>query len=330
MLSTAHLPLSASRILRSSGDVLSLVPNASAWGLRAMNGGDPLVIRVRRSVNVDGESHRRDFYASELENGTLLSWVTAASSTADGFVDILYDQSNRNFHWYSETDNFNAPKIVVSGNLSRDTENKLAINGNGAKLRLGPDNQTTNTNFFSSDGTWSVFLVTDFPDYSGATNSNVQIVHFESETNGGANSPRKPVISCNKSFNQLAVAQPTQTVGSNTIGNIFLPTYPGEQLFSNFGNPALSADNNEGFLDAAGRGGTGHAFTNASTAVNTDTNALSVKNVLFMPTETGVTTFLTALIYVPSYAYSQKTNVENKLISIYDLTLSNYDPRDFR
>lgn len=310
--------------LTGDSNILSLASGASAWGLRAMNGGNPRAIKVRRST---GGS--RDFYTSELENGELLSWVTANSGTADGFVDILYDQSDRGFHWYKDED-FNAPKIVINGALSTDTENKLAINGNGAKLRLGPNNSTENLNFFSSDGTWSLFLVTDFPDYSGATNSNVQIIHFESKTNGGANSPRKPVIACNKSFNQLTVAQPTQTVGSNSTGNIFLSTYPGEQLFSNFGNPALSADNNEGFLDGTGKGQAGHAFSNDATAVNTDTTAVSNKNILFMPTETGVTTYLTALIYAPSYIYAEKFNIETELINLYDLTISNYNPMHAR
>tara|TARA_E500000318_G_scaffold70131_1_gene64853 strand:- start:220 stop:1197 length:978 start_codon:yes stop_codon:yes gene_type:complete len=299
--------------------ILSIAPNASMWGVRDMTGGtNPRVMKVYRSISGSGSNYR-DFQANEIEDGTLLSWVTEGGATADGFVNALYDQSDRGFHWFKDED-FNAPKIVINGALSLDSENKLAINGNGAKLRLGADNSTVNTNFFSSDGTWSLFLVTDFPNYSGATNANVQIIHFESDTNGGANSPRKPVIACNKSFNQLSVAQPTQTVGSDTIGNIFLPTYPGEQLFSSFGNPSLAENNNEGFLDGVGRGATGHKTTNLATAVNTDTDAPGTKNVLFMQNETGVTTFLSGLIYAPSYLFSAKTEIENELVNLYDIT----------
>ena len=109
-----------------------------------------------------------------------------------------------------------------------------------------------------------------------------------------------------------------------------MSTYPGEQLFSNFGNPALSADNNEGFLDGTGKGQAGHAFSNDATAVNTDTTAVSNKNILFMPTETGVTTYLTALIYAPSYIYAEKFNIETELINLYDLTISNYNPMHAR
>lgn len=298
--------------------VLEQAHGASAWGVRAMNGGNPLVMKVRRSVSAGG-STLRDFHAAEVENGTLLSWVTEGSSSADGYVEILYDQSPRDFHWYKDED-FNAPKIVENGVLSRDTENKVAINGKGAKLRLGPDNSSPNLNFFSSDGTWSLFLVTDFPNYSGASNANVQILHLETQSLGGANSKRKPIIACNRANNQLAVAQPTQTVGSNVTGNIFLPTYPGEQLFSNFGNPSLSTNNNEAFLDGVGRGVTGHATTNAATAVNTNTTAPSTSNVLFQPSETNVTTFLSGLVYAPSYLYSKKSSIESTLVDIFDIT----------
>ncbi len=304
--------------------ILNFAPNASMWGVRDMTGGsNPLAMRVRRSIDGPG-TDIRDFYANEIEDGTLLSWVTEGGATSNGYVEILYDQNTtRNFNYYNDNSLgiSKAPKIVVNGVLSRDTENKVAINGNGAKLHMWHyEDQQKILGFFSDDGTWSVFFVTDFPDYSGATNTNVQIVHYEAETNGGANSPRKPVIACNKSFNQLSVAQPTQTVGSNTTGNIFLPTYPGEQLFSNFGNPSLAENNNEGFLDGVGRGATGHKTTNLATAVNTDPDGLGEKNVLFMQNETGVTTFLSALIYNPSYLFSSKTEIENELVNLYDIT----------
>jgi len=304
--------------------ILNFAPNASMWGVRDMTGGsNPLAMRVRRSIDGPG-TDIRDFYANEIEDGTLLSWVTEGGATSNGYVEILYDQNTtRNFNYYNDNSLgiSKAPKIVVNGVLSRDTENKVAINGNGAKLHMWHyEDQQKILGFFSDDGTWSVFFVTDFPDYSGATNTNVQIVHYEAETNGGANSPRKPVIACNKNFNQLSVAQPTQTVGSNTTGNIFLPTYPGEQLFSNFGNPSLAENNNEGFLDGVGRGATGHKTTNLATAVNTDPDGLGEKNVLFMQNETGVTTFLSALIYNPSYLFSAKTEIENELVNLYDIT----------
>tara|TARA_B100001093_G_scaffold88403_1_gene80395 strand:+ start:1454 stop:2443 length:990 start_codon:yes stop_codon:yes gene_type:complete len=301
--------------------LLDLASGASMWGVRSMTGGNPVIMHVQRS-NHGGQGTRKDFYADDIDSGALLSWVTEFSSTGDGFVNILYDQSGRNYDYYKDVD-FNAPKIVANGVLCRDSENKVAINGNGAKLRLGPDNSTVYPNFFSSDGTWSVFFVTDFPDYSNATNTNVQILHFETAMNSTSswNSGRKPVIACNKNFNQLAISTPTMTEGSNSRGNIFLPTYPQEQLLSSFGNPAHGSNNNEAFLDGVGRGVAGHKGTNDATVVNTDTRAVSsINNVIFQPTEVGVTTFLSGLIYAPSYLFSKKEQIERELVRVFDIT----------
>ena len=302
----------------TDSNLLELASGASMWGVRSMTGGNPRILKVQRS-NHGGQGTTKDFYADDIDSGALLSWVTEFSSTGDGFVTVLYDQSGRNYHYYKDVD-FNAPKIVANGVLCRDSENKVAINGNGAKLRLGPDNNTVYPNFFSSDGTWSVFFVTDFPNYANATNANVQILHFETQT-GSGNSGRKPVIACNKNFNQLAISTPTMTEGSDTLGNIFLPTYPQEQLLSSFGNPAHGSNNNEAFLDGVGRGAAGHKTTNDATSVNTETTAFSsINNVIFQPNETGVTTFLSGLIYAPSYLFSKKEQIEQELVRVFDIT----------
>ncbi|BAQ92496.1 hypothetical protein [uncultured Mediterranean phage uvMED] len=302
----------------TDSNLLELASGASMWGVRSMTGGNPKILKVQRS-NHGGQGTTKDFYADDIDSGALLSWVTQFSSTGDGFVIILYDQSDRGYHYYKDID-FNAPKIVANGVLCRDSENKVAVNGNGAKLRLGPDNSTIYPNFFSSDGTWSVFFVTDFPNYANATNTNVQILHFETQK-AAANSGRKPVIACNKNFNQLAISTPTMTEGSNTLGNIFLPTYPQEQLLSSFGNPAHGSNNNEAFLDGVSRGATGHRATNDATAVNTDPRGFtSINNVIFQPTEVGVTTFLSGLIYAPSYLFSKKQQIERELVRIFDIT----------
>lgn len=291
---------------------------------------DPKVMQVQRpGANIS--TNRKDFKASEVEDGTLLAWVTENDPNADGGVRILYDQGPQDpvrsssavytdtydFHQYY---NVQQPKIVINGALSRDSEGKVALNGNGAKMQLGGNNQNTVQDFFSSDGSWSLFFVTDFQDYSTATNANVQIIHLTTSTNGGANSPRKPIIACNRANNELAIAQSTQTAGSDVLGNIFLPTYPGEQLLSSFGNPASSTNNNEAFLDGVGRGAVGHATTNAATAVNTSTNGNQTENVIFQPSEVGVTTFLSALVYSPTYEFFEKDRIEKNLIEEFDIT----------
>jgi len=290
---------------------------------------DPKVMQVQRP---GGSSQVKDFTASEVENGTLLSWVTENDANADGGVRILYDQGPQDpvrsaNRVYTETYDFHQyysvqqPKIVINGALSRDTEGKIALNGNGAKMQLGSNNgNETVKDFFSSNGTWSLFLVTDFQDYSTATNANVQVLHFTTSTNGGANSSRKPIIACNRANNELAIAQPTQTVGSDTLGNIFLPTYPGEQLLSSFGDPTLATNNNEAFLDGVNRGEVGHVTTDEATAVNTETDGKSGGNVLFQPSEVGVTTFLSALVYSPTNEFFFKYRIEKNLIEEFDIT----------
>ena len=104
------------------------------------------------------------------------------------------------------------------------------------------------------------------------------------------------------------------------MGNVFLPTYPGEQLLSCFGDPSKSTNNNEAFLDGVGRGEVGHTTTNAATAVNTETDGSQTENIIFQPSEVGATTFLSALIYSPSYLFSDKTSIETNLIDRFDIT----------
>ena len=299
--------------------------SAFGWGVKSLVGGNPKVMQVQRKGLGMTSSDIKDFYADEIEDGTLLNWVTENDANADGGVRILYDQSQQkqpNGNGYDFHQNYRShqPKIVINGGLSRDTKNKVAINGNGAKMQLGGNGNNSVSNFFSSDGSWSLFFVTDFQNYSAATNANVQIIHFTTSLNGGANSPRKPIIACNKANNELSVAQPTQTVGSDVVGNVFLPTYPGEQLLSSFGNPASATNNNEAFLDGVGRGVAGHATTNAATAVNTRTIGNESDNIIFQPSEVGATTFLSALIYSPSYLFSQKASIEADLVKIFDIT----------
>ncbi len=308
----SSLSLTLGRALDTNPAPTFFTPGASYWGVKSLNGReDTEIVVVRRST----DSALRTFTDKEIRNGSMLSWVTASSSTADGYVKQLFDQSGRG-NDFIQNDLSIQPKIISNGSIYTDTEGKMAIDGKGAKMDLGEDS----TNFFSSDGSWSLFLVTDFPDYSSASQNNVGILNFQTKTNGGANSVRKPTYSVNKGFNQLAVAQPTQTVGSNSTGNIYLNTYPGEQLFSNFGDPSLSTNNNEGFLDACNRGDSGHKTTNLATAVNTETGANGHQIILFQPSETGVSTTLSALIYAPSYLFSQKDNVEKSLINLFDIT----------
>jgi hypothetical protein len=67
--------------------VLQIAPNAAAaYSLRSLTGGDPKVVRVRRS----SDNTERDFTASGVSSGALVDFVGSGN---DGFVETWYDQS---------------------------------------------------------------------------------------------------------------------------------------------------------------------------------------------------------------------------------------------
>jgi len=90
------------------GETLSsIADSAAAYSLRALGGGDPMVVRVRRSSD-DAE---KDFTVSDLNGGTLVDWVGSGN---DGFVSISYDQSENNNNAVQSIA-ANQPKIVENG-----------------------------------------------------------------------------------------------------------------------------------------------------------------------------------------------------------------------
>ena len=82
----------------------SIADSAAAYSLRALNGGDPTVARVRRSSD-DAE---KNFTASDVGGGALVNWV---GSSNDGFVTSWYDQSGNDNHATQSTAG-SQPKIV--------------------------------------------------------------------------------------------------------------------------------------------------------------------------------------------------------------------------
>lgn len=87
----------------------SIADPAAAYSLRALNGGDPMVARVRRSSD-DAE---KDFTASDVNGGALVNWVGSGN---DGFVTTWYDQSG-NDNDYVLLVASNQPKVITSGSL---------------------------------------------------------------------------------------------------------------------------------------------------------------------------------------------------------------------
>jgi len=87
----------------------SIADSAAAYSLRALNGGDPMVVRVRRSSD-DAE---KDFTASDVSGGALVDWVGSGN---DGFATTWYDQSGNDNHATQSTAG-SQPKIVDASAL---------------------------------------------------------------------------------------------------------------------------------------------------------------------------------------------------------------------
>lgn len=103
--------LGRQRRLNSVGEsALQIAPGATAaYSLRSLTGGDPRVVRVRRS-NDDAE---QDFTVSDINSGALVAFVGSGN---DGLVTIWYDQSGNDRNATQTTIN-SQPKIVSSGSL---------------------------------------------------------------------------------------------------------------------------------------------------------------------------------------------------------------------
>jgi len=132
--------LGRQRRLNSVGEsALQIAPGATAaYSLRSLTGGDPKVVRVRRSSD-DAE---RDFTVSEISLGELVAFVGSGN---DGFVTIWYDQSGHGRN-ATQTTAANQPKIVSSGSL---VSNGLDFDGSNDDLDM-PSTIISNINSVSA------------------------------------------------------------------------------------------------------------------------------------------------------------------------------------
>ena len=250
----------------------------------------------------------------------------------DGYVVVWYNQApdyNEGegvISWQSDSYN-PAPKIVSNGSVVRDPQGKFAIDGKGARMKLAMDdrNQANNpqsslvshSNMASRDGSFSLFLVGNFPSYSSATRNNVQILNLQTNHNGGANNPRKPFITINKSFNKVGSSVGTFTVGGVGTGNVYGSYVSGSdvtELITNIANPTKSTDNNTMWLDGVFR-----TTTNDNTVANTN-DELNRGCYLFDSAEDSVTTHISSMIYYPSDKLNAVDYIHSNLLNQHDIT----------
>lgn len=240
----------------------------------------------------------------------------------DGYVLIWYNQSTQGLtnplNWSSEETGA-PPKIVSNGSLVKDPQGKLALNGLGARMKLTNENNNSlgHGNILSSDGSFSLFLVGNFPSYSTANRNNVQILNLNSDGNGGANNPRKPFITINKSFNKVGSSVGTFTVGGAGTGNVYGSYVSGSdvtELITNIANPTKSTNNNTMWLDGVFR-----TTTNDNTVANTSTSSTR-NSFLFDKLETSVTTHISSMIYYPSDKLNAVDYIHSNLLNKHDIT----------
>ena len=231
--------------------------------------------------------------------------LTLTQTSADGHVKTWYDQSGDGNHATQATAG-SQPKIVDGGVLVTDRDGKVALNGKGAKLNL-----PNNAPMLSADGTYSLFAVVDFDDQRNGNDTFNNILRFDSKTNGGASSTRKPLIYLAQSDGSAVSTGP-----SFNSGSVFIPSaeVPSVQLFSTIANPAFSTGNNTVYADGVLVGS-----ANSATDVNTDT-LLSANSQIFDDQETTVTHFLSEVIYYPSDQLGNRLAIEANIANAYGIS----------
>jgi hypothetical protein len=171
---------------------------ALGYSLRLLNANyaGP-VVRVRR------DNSDRDFGATEINDGSLESWVGAGNN---GYVVTWYDQSGNGYDAREPSSQYQ-PLIVENGSIVTDTDGKVAIKGTGAKLRLGHfpwDGELPRDKILSADGTHSLFIVCDLPDQTTGNANYNYISRFLSTSTSTTN--KRPRVFLNRTTGELVLA----------------------------------------------------------------------------------------------------------------------------
>ena len=251
------------------------------------------------------QSDNRTAFEANIGEVYGIAGIPAYDNTVNGFVETWYDQSG-NGNNASQLTASQQPKIVDTGVLVTDRDGKVALNGKGAKLDLPDD-----TPMLSADGTYSLFAVVDFDDQRNGNDQFNDILRFDSKTNGGALSLRKPLIYLRQGTGNLESTGPSWTSGSV---DYTLAETLSVQLLTTIANPALLTGNNTLYAD-----GVLVSSSDLATSVNTETR-LQIDSQIFDNQETTVTHFLSEVIYYPSDESAKRAAIENNIDNHYGIT----------
>jgi len=251
------------------------------------------------------QSDNRTAFEANIGEVYGIAGIPAYDNTVNGFVETWYDQSG-NGNNASQLTASQQPKIVDTGVLVTDRDGKVALNGKGAKLDLPDD-----TPMLSADGTYSLFAVVDFDDQRNGNDQFNDILRFDSKTNGGASSLRKPLIYLRQGTGNLESTGPSWTSGSV---DYTLAETLSVQLLTTIANPALLTGNNTLYAD-----GVLVSSSDLATSVNTETR-LQIDSQIFDNQETTVTHFLSEVIYYPSDESAKRAAIENNIDNHYGIT----------
>jgi len=282
----------------------------AAYSLRELDSYNEPVVRVRRS----SDNAERDFTAEQISSGEMVNWVTAQSATANGFVSIWYDQSGFGYNAREPNATYQ-PKIVDGGSIVTDTDGKIAINGKGAKLRLGHFSWLGESprEMLSNDGTHSVFMVCDLPDQTlgNATPYNT----FVDVKSTSVLLKNRPLIYLRISDASLAARTSN---GSAPLGvDIDAGIVQIAQLITDIVNPSGA---NQQARHSLYVDGARVAMQNSNSAIPYDSHTtLAANSVLFDRAETLVDTYISEFIYYPSDQSTNRAGIEANILNYYNI-----------
>ena len=117
----------------------------SAYSLRQLKTGVTNVVRVRRS----GDNAESDFTATDITDGSLVTWVVAGGGLENGDIVKWYDQSGNSIN-ATQTTAAAQPRLVASGALVTDADGNNALDfqaGGDSMLVFGNGNVYNNKSY---------------------------------------------------------------------------------------------------------------------------------------------------------------------------------------